>query len=350
VLPFVAGASPVPTPRVVLRPCPQRRRATLAAGDRGWFTPAMPTCSPATLPVEVVGVRALRHDDGLPVRAASAIVAFESGWLIVSDDATHAAVWTPDGVERVRVLAPVDGIDLFDAASGTKRRKPDLEAACRVEVDGRPAALLLGSGSLPARMRGVLLEEGSRRRRDADLTALHERVAAALDLPVSHLNLEGACAVGGALRWFQRGNAHLGVPSARVDVELAALLAAIGGGIGAAEVPVRDARPLVLGGGGLAVTDALALPDGRILLSAAAEDTANAVDDGAVVDAALVLLDGDAVVAVGRLPDGPDGPEKVEGIALAAPAGHGAIDLVAVVDADDARVASRALHLRCPLP
>ena len=43
---------------------------------------------------------------------------------------------------------------------------------------------------------------------------------------------------------------------------------------------------------GLAVTDAIALPDGRLLLSAAAEDSPNAVDDGPVVATALVLVDG----------------------------------------------------------
>jgi len=38
-----------------------------------------------------------------------------------------------------------------------KYMKPDLEAACQVMVDGAPAALMMGSGSSPARMRWSLL-------------------------------------------------------------------------------------------------------------------------------------------------------------------------------------------------
>ena len=46
---------------------------------------------------------------------------------------------------------------MFDEESGTKVLKPDLEAACRVEVDGEEAVLLMGSGSSPRRMTWCLL-------------------------------------------------------------------------------------------------------------------------------------------------------------------------------------------------
>ena len=72
------------------------------------------------------------------------------------------------------------------------------------------------------------------------------------------------------VRWFNRGNLAAGVPSASVDVPLESLVAAVLGRADAASVPVD--RPLVydLGeveGVGLAVTDAIALPDGRVLLA-----------------------------------------------------------------------------------
>lgn len=247
------------------------------------------------LEIAVTSVGHLRFDDGAPVRAASGVVGFEDGWLVVSDDATHAALWTDHSVDRVRVLPPIGGLDLFEDASGTKHLKPDLEAACGVDLEGSAGAVLMGSGSLPARMRGVLLREGTRTAHVADLTVLHQRVAAALDLPIAQLNLEGAVVIEGVLRWFQRGNAHLRIPSASVD----------------------------------------------------------AVQDGPVADAALVLLEGRRVVALGRVPDaepgGAAGPDKIEGLALAGV--HGAtLDVVAVVDADDHLAPSRALRLAVTVP
>ncbi|WP_448638191.1 hypothetical protein [Geodermatophilus sp. URMC 63] len=44
-----------------------------------------------TVRVVVDGVRALRFDDGTPVRAASGIAPFGDGWLMAQDDATSAA-------------------------------------------------------------------------------------------------------------------------------------------------------------------------------------------------------------------------------------------------------------------
>jgi hypothetical protein len=101
--------------------------------------------------------------------------------------------------------------------------------------------------------------------------------------------------------------------------------------------------------GALAITDALALPDGRLVASTAAEDTANAVDDGPVSDAALALLDGAEVVGITGLPDGPDGPEKVEGLALDRIEGTTA-HLVAIIDADNPTAASRAVRVALELP
>jgi hypothetical protein len=57
----------------------------------------------------------------------------------------------------------------------------------------------------------------------------------------------------------------------------------------------------------VAVTDAVALPGGRMLLSAAAEDTPNSVDDGPVVGAALALVRDDDLLALAALP-APAGP------------------------------------------
>lgn len=304
------------------------------------------------LRVDVLNASHLSFDDGAPVRAASGITRFESGWLVVSDDATHAALWCDEGITRLRVLPPVHGHDLFDEASGTKHLKPDLEAACLLDLGEARAALLLGSGSLRARMRGALVEEHTRHQAHADLHGLYRRVALMLGIPVDHLNVEGACVMADRLRWFQRGNVHLGLPSASVDVDLAALVAAIRGEAPVEAVVVDSPRIYELGAAGdaaFAVTDALALPDGRVLIAVAGEDTPNAVDDGPVVDSALTLLDGHRVLASASLPPGPGGPEKVEGLALVGVDGPTA-QIVAVIDADDPSAPSRAVTLAVTLP
>ena len=298
-------------------------------------------------------VDALRFDDGTPVSAASGIAPLGDGFLVAQDDATHAA-WLHDGrVTPLRLLPPVEGLDRFLEAEGTKHLKPDLEVACPAEVEGDPAVLVLGSGSTPRRMRGVVvrLAGGGPVVEAGDLTALYTRVAQVLGLPLDHLNLEGASRHGDTVRWFNRGNLAAGVPSASVAVPLEQLVAAVLGRIGPADVPVRDPRVHELGaveGVGLAVTDAIALPDGRTLISAAAEDTPNAVDDGPVVATALALLDGDEVVAGDPVPEIGGHVHKIEGLALRSVCGD-EVHLLAVVDADDPDRPSAILRLRAVL-
>lgn len=283
--------------------------------------------------VELRGSTQLLFDDGEPVRAASAVAPYEGGWLVAQDDATHGAWWRGERVERLRLLPAVEGHDVFSSAAGTKHLKPDLETACPVPG----GVLLLGSGSTPARMRGVLLRAPGEPV-VGHLAPLYDRVRAALGLDTDLLNLEGAALAGGTLRWFQRGAATL--PSASVDVDLAALLA----GFDAPDrIPLGPVRTYDLGtvdGVPLAVTDAVALPDGRVVVSAAAEDTPNPYDDGPVVGAALALLDGERVLDVVELPD----TAKVEGLALRGVRG-GEVSLLGVVDADDPSLASVALEL-----
>jgi hypothetical protein len=303
--------------------------------------------------VFVDDVRALRFDDGTPVTAASGIAPLGEGWLVAQDDATSAAWLRGDSVTPVRVLPPVEGLDRFSEAAGTKRLKPDLEVACPAETDGDPAVLLLGSGSTDRRMRGVLvrLVDEQLHVEAAELGPLYERVAQRLGLPMDQLNLEGASRHGDQVRWFNRGNLAGGVPSGSVDVPVDGLVAAVLGRTAATGVPVTQPRSYELGeveGVGLAVTDAIALPDGRILLSAAAEDSPNAVDDGPVVATALALLDGEKVVDVAPIPEVDGRVHKLEGLALREVRG-GETRLLAVVDDDDPDRPSTCVELRADL-
>lgn len=292
--------------------------------------------------------------DGAPVRAASAIAALGSGWLVAQDDATHAAWWRDGTIEPVRIFPPVEGHETFDEVAGTKKFKPDLEAACEVDSDGRPSALLLGSGSSPERMRAALValrgtEPDVVR---ADLTPLYAAVAGALAVPADVLNLEGACVLGSTLRWFHRGLPSAGLPTASVDLDLAAVVRTVQHGSDPARLQIRDVTRYDLGevaGVGLAVTDAVTLhPTGQatptVLVSAAAEDTSDPRDDGPVVGSALMLLDGDRVRAGAPLPELDGQVCKVEGLAVLESTATSA-RLIATVDADDHAAESVALHL-----
>jgi hypothetical protein len=300
--------------------------------------------------VDVESVSALSFGDGSPVRAASAIAPLGDGWLVVQDDATHAAWWRAGEVTAVRVVRPVDGLEVFSAAAGTKHLKPDFEAACPVPVDGADGVLLLGSGSAAARTRAslVTVDAFGTAFTVVDLAPVYRDVAAALRLRDGQLNLEGACVLGDRLRWFQRGNLAAGVPTAAVDVDLVALVAAVTGADAGGRVAIGDVRRYDLGtvgGVALAVTDAVALDGGRVLVSAAAEDTPNAVDDGPVVGSALALLDDDGVLASVAMPDAAAGPYKVEGLAIREATADG-LRLLAVTDADDPAAPSELLTLR----
>jgi hypothetical protein len=284
------------------------------------------------------------------VRAASAVAALGDGFLVVQDDATHAAWMRSGSVASVRVLPAVEGHEVFAESAGTKHLKPDLEAACEVTVDGAAGVLMLGSGSSSARMRVALvgLVGGTPDVRVADLTVLYAAVAEALDVDADGLNLEGACVLGETLRWFHRGLPSAGLPSGSVDLPLDRLLDVVLGRAEPEALTVTNPRSYDLGtadGAGLAVTDAVCLPDGRILASAVAEDSPNARDDGPVVASALVLLDNHDVVDVAELPEIEGSVSKVEGLMLREIDGGNAV-VRAVVDQDEPSTPSLCVGLR----
>jgi hypothetical protein len=139
----------------------------------------------------------------------------------------------------------------------------------------------------------------------------------------------------------------LGVCSASVDVSWRELVAAICDEHDPATIAVDAVRRYDLGDLGglpLAITDAVALGDGRICVSATAEDAPDAIADGPVAGSVLGLLaDGADEGEVLPLPDEVAGCQ-VEGLALLDRPGR-PFGLLAVVVGDDPAVASLAIEL-----
>ena len=123
-----------------------------------------------------------------------------------------------------------------------------------------------------------------------------------------------------ALQAWLHGQAPFGPPTRALDCELGHL----------------DGVPLGL-------TDLCALPDGRLLFSAAAEDSEHPVADGAVAGSVLGWLDpAGGLQLLGRLP----GTLKIEGLA-ARPRGAG-LEVWLVSDADQRGLAAQLLRLELP--
>jgi hypothetical protein len=305
------------------------------------------------LTIEVLRIEHLRFHDGAPVRAASAIVAFGDGWLVAQDDSNHAAWHRPGrAITRLRLFPSIDGFDSFSPEEGTKHLKPDIEVACRVDNgEGTSLALLLGSGSTVRRMRTALVrhERLGPVVETADLTSLYRRITDVLGIDSAALNIEGAAVLDGHLYLFSRGIPAAGLPSQSVVIELAAFLNAWPSPdrLGALNIDAGTVYDFgTINGVALTVTDAVAIGNDRFLLSAAAEDTPNAFDDGPVVGSALALADSTGIVAVGHVPRIDGVVAKVEGLAVLDRDEDGrGLAVLAVVDADNIDEPSMRLQL-----
>ncbi|HEX2188451.1 MAG TPA: hypothetical protein VHG51_06105 [Longimicrobiaceae bacterium] len=279
------------------------------------------------------------------VRAGSSLAWVDGRLAVVQDDANFVALVDPGTLRAAAVPLPRGhgGKRQFDDERGTKVHKLDLEACVSVPGERGDLLLAFGSGSSPRRERVALLEgwsggEPAVALRDA--SALYARLRGREDFAGSELNLEGAVWMGGRVRLFGRGN---GAPrggvapaDATCDLEWEALRAYL---LDPGAAPPPEPRDVVryrlgeLDGLRLGFTDA-ALAGGRLLFSAAAEDSPDAVRDGRVAGSAVGVFDATDRVrwTVLRDADGAPLAAKVEGLAV--PPGGGGRAWV-VVDADD---------------
>lgn len=258
--------------------------------------------------IRTLGSLKLKHPlrPGLPshVAAASGLVKVGSWLHIIPDDALALTSfpWNESRDEASpqsepfifsgyqHPLFPDPPLSLAD--DECKRLKPDLESLALANHLGKRTLLAVGSGSTSLRNRGIWqplsaagTAEGSAT--IFDLSSLYEA------LPFRELNIEGLAIMGDYLYLGQRGNSSEG-RNALIALDLkAALQASSCGGLWTKDLVV-SIQPLDLGhlhGVRLSLTDLSPFNDHHLLFSAAAEDTSNPYEDGAIAGSALGLID-----------------------------------------------------------
>lgn len=285
----------------------------------------------------------------LHLSAASGLVWVDTMVYVVCDDELHLGVFSSADRKPGQLIRLFDGV-LPGAEAERKRQKPDLEALVLVPAfrDFPHGALLaFGSGSRPNRRRGALLRlgpDGTVRGspRSLDLSP----ILVPLNAAFSEVNIEGAVVLAGELCLFQRGNKGQ-ADNAMIRFPLSAVLEVLLAEHGGAIAPSAITR-IDLGSVEdvpFSFTDAAALPDGRVVFSAVAEDTEDAFRDGPCVAAAVGIVGNDgSLQSLCRL----DHPYKIEGIHAQL---HGnRLDLLLVTDADDAEIAAGLFSAGMTIP
>jgi hypothetical protein len=277
------------------------------------------------------------------IRAASGLAVVAGSLAVIQDDSNFVALLdpsAPDRAEAIRLPAGSDGRRQFDDGRGNKHLKLDLEA-CVAEPGPVPRLIALGSGSSPAR-ESVLVVEWVHGAPDPTLFAVPAIYDALRREPAfagNELNIEGAVLLGSSIRLFGRGNGARGGRVAPVnatcDLDWGAFLAHV-------HAPARNAapRPSNIVPYALGALDAIPLgftdatmANGRVLFTAAAEDSPDVTRDGPVTGSVIGTIDPDGSVRWAPLTDARGAPvvDKVEGIAVIDEAMD---EVLVVIDAD----------------
>ena len=217
------------------------------------------------------------------VRAASAIAARGDELFVVQDDAGFIARVCGDSVTSIALPRGRDGRRRFEAAIGNKLEKLDLESC--VIIDDELWAF--GSGTIPIREHVVRMPF------DGTPRITHEAAlyAALRDAVGGAINIEGVALVGDELWFFHRGNtsAHDRPAIVRVDRHRARRGARCDRSWKVCAIDRFDLGRA--SGTSIGFTDACSFGDHRIVFIAAAEASANAIDDGAVLASVIGVLD-----------------------------------------------------------
>ncbi len=275
-------------------------------------------------PIEVRRLFVEGNDRRAFLAAASGLVIGEGCFYVLADDELALGVFARPETDRtpgrlVRLLP--DEPELPADPERRKKKKPDWEALVAV-----PGGLLaLGSGSRARRRRGALVpllaDEATGPVEVVDLAPLYEKLGAEID----DLNIEGAVLGSETLTLLQRGNGRAR-DNALVELEAASVLRALAAGRPlppSALLAIHRCALGALDGVALSFTDGALLPDGRLLVAAAAEDTDDPYLDARCVGSVIGLFEAGQWRSQLRV------DLKIEGLAIAGE------QIWLVADADD---------------
>lgn len=267
------------------------------------------------------------HEDRLGfVRAASGLCWYRENLAIIQDDTAFLALCAfnergpvePLDVRSVALPRGPGGRRRFEKELGNKLDKYDFESCFAVEGPAGARLFAFGSGPMAQRRHVAVLENELAAARLVRADALYENLRVACAIPNEVLNIEGAFVCDADACFLQRGNAAHS--SAVLRVRLDELVRWL-------DNDAKGPAPLVRGilrhdlgcvdGVTFGFTDGFALADGRMVFLAAAEDTDNPIDDGAVLGMRLgVVRGGAARMCDLRDEHGRSATIKAEGIAV----------------------------------
>lgn len=280
------------------------------------------------------------------ISAASGLVVTRDRLYVVADDELSLGVFSRNRDKRGSLERLLPGELPLDPQP-RKKAKPDFETLLRLPAFGpysHGALFAIGSGSTPRRCRGALIpfDDTNELTHDVSIVELTEFFAA-LETEVGRVNIEGAALIGDRLLFLQRGNKGDGI-NAIATFSGRDFLASIERSrtVGALEPLAMQSYDLgSTRGVPFSFTDAAALVDGTIVFSAVAEDTKDAVADGACAGSAIGTIDREgALVRLCKVEEA----AKIEG--LHAIEHDNEIELLLVTDADDPTTPASLLSAR----
>lgn len=269
------------------------------------------------------------------VQSASGLERIGDFYYVIGDDSCDLfrldAQWNV--VEEIHLL------DSVSHARGriAKMHKPDLEALCALEWQGRKELLCFGSGS-KSPVRDVCFRvdvtdpTAPMNTRAVPLGTLYDALRANREIVGEHtLNIEAASAAGDSIYLYQRGNIS-GI-NAVIGYERRALMDYLDG-IRAAPSPGIRSFTLPQIGTRLAGFSAAAGYQAGTLFAATVEDTDNEIDDGETLASFIGTIAGnDLRWVLPVLEQGQVARVKIEGLTLLA-ARQDRFELAAVTDND----------------
>lgn len=271
------------------------------------------------------------------VQSASGLERIDDFYFVVGDDSPN--LFRLDLQFQLAGTTRLFATETRDGERIAKLSKPDLEAMCGVEWQGRREILCFGSGSKsPARdvcyRVDVTDAAFPQNVRIASLMSLHDTLRANPDIVGTHtLNLEAASATENTIALFQRGN--ISTINAVMEYDLRAFMEYLDGTASAPPSCRVTTYTLPKTQNRCAGFSAAMTFGPGVLFSATVEDTDNEIDDGDTLGSFIGYLENDILQWVSPVEyKGVAAPVKIEGITLMQ-ATASAIEIAAVTDNDE---------------